>query len=252
MRDSVPCSTVDGEYPRCSVQIVQRRSSSTSGVGSFGRKKGLTFVQKSLVAMWNVVLCYFASLYSEHQLFAPSTTANSISPPHSRHFSASEPEVPTPNQRATAIEQIDASASIKLRPVTWTVDSYILIRQRLDDPYHVTTVKKSYQAHLHGAPTVQYDIVFPARFGAMQLSIVLAVLGRCDRSSGTEWQYICQGYWRSGAGTQSTNSIGSRTVSTSPPTCSTCVLSYLLACIPSTVLYCGRAVSKRVRKHMMG
>src|SRR6266851_4994746 len=90
-----------------------------------------------------------------------------------------------------------SSRAVAALPVTWTVDSYILIRQRLDDPYHVTTVKKSYQAHLHGAPTVQYDIVFPARFGAMQLSIVLAVLGRCDRSSGTEWQYICQGYWRS-------------------------------------------------------
>jgi hypothetical protein len=164
------------------------------------------------------------------------------------------PEVPTPNQGATAIEHIDAS--IKLRPVTWTVDSYIQIRKRLDESRSRNHCKKKIltgpKAHLpvHDPP-VHYDIVFPAQFGAIQLSRV-PVLGRCDRSSGTEWQYICQGYWRCGAGTQSTNSIGSRTVSTSPPTCSTRVLSYLLACIPSTVLYCGRAVSKRVRKHMMG
>jgi len=40
------------------------------------------------------------------------------------------PEVPTPNQRATAIERIER---IEFGTVTWTVDSYILIRQRLDE-----------------------------------------------------------------------------------------------------------------------
>ena len=37
----------------------------------------------------------------------------------------------------------------------------------------VCNKKSSYWAHLHDAPTVQYDIMFPARFGAIQLSTVL-------------------------------------------------------------------------------
>ena len=75
------------------------------------QKKGGDILQivasfKSLLGNVERRSLLFASLYSEHRLFAPSTTAISISPSHSRHFSASEPEVPTPNN---VLQQLNTS-----------------------------------------------------------------------------------------------------------------------------------------------
>ena len=86
---------------------------------------------KSLL-LWNVVLCYLLACvpnisYSHPP--RPPTLYPRLIPVTSLLLSL-RPEVPTPNQRATAIERIER---IEFGTVTWTVDSYILIRQRLDE-----------------------------------------------------------------------------------------------------------------------